>query len=127
MKTVLRILKSVFGWFLALLFGVVAVYAIFDGETDGLGVILACALIAAAGVLLILSARKDKRREEARAEEERQYRRMQEDEEKSYRRALQREAVPFVTVECPGCGAVARIQKGTASRCEYCGTALGEK
>ena len=127
MKSFLRILKSVIGWFLAVLFGVVAVYAAFDGETDALGAILACALLAAVGVVLILSARKDKRKEEARAEEERQYRRRQEAEERDYCRRVQREATPFVTVECPGCGATARLRKGEAARCEYCGTTLGER
>ena len=115
MKSFLRFLKSVIGWFLAVLFGVVAVYAAFDGVQDELGMILACALLAAVGVLMILSARKDRRREEARAEEERRY------------RCRQEESDAFVTVECPGCGATARLRKGAAARCEYCGTALGER
>ena len=115
MKSFLRFLKSVIGWFLAVLFGVVAVYAAFDGVQDELGMILACALLAAVGVLMILSARKDRRREEARAEEERRYRRRQE------------ESDAVVTLECPGCGATAKLRKGAAGRCEYCGTALGER
>ena len=56
MKNFLRFLKSVIGWFLAVLFGVVAVYAAFDGVQDELGMILACALVLgiAGGVVLIL-------------------------------------------------------------------------
>ncbi len=116
MKSIGRSIKCVIGWALALFFGILAVYAMFDESVYDLGMILVCLILAAAGGVLIVSAARDKRKAEAIAEEER-----------ACRRALRQDAVPFVTVECPGCGAVAKVRQGGSVRCEYCGTPLGRR
>lgn len=127
MKSVLRSIKSVFGWVMAILFGMTAVYSVFDGVQDDFAVVLVCFLLAAVGVLLILSARREKKKLELDAREEKQYQRRQSEEERAQVQRERAEAIPYVAVECPGCGAVARVRKGGAARCEYCGSVLSGK
>ena len=122
-----RSVKSFFGWFLTVLFGGVGVYALFDETQDDPALIVFCFLLAALGVLLIRSARRDRKRAEAASEEEMQYRRRQEEKAEERAERERQEALPFVAVECPGCGAVARVRRGGVSHCEYCGTALEGK
>ena len=122
-----RSLKSICGWILTVLFGGVGVYALLDETEDGAALVAFCFLLAAFGVLLIRSARRDKKRAEARDEEERQYRRRQEEAAQERARQERRETVTYAAVECPGCGAVAKIRKGGVGRCEYCGTVLEGK
>ena len=122
-----RLLKSVIGWVFVIVFGGVGVYALMDDVTDEPGLVAVCFLLAAVGALLIRSARRDKKRAEAQNEEERQYRRTQEERAQSRAEQEKREAVAYVAVECPGCGAVAKIRKGGVARCEYCDTPLEGK
>lgn len=122
-----RLLKSVIGWTMVIVFGVAGVYALFDSAQDDPAVVVVALLLAAVGALLIRSARRDKKRLEARDEEERQYRRRVEEDAREQAAQEKRDAVPWVAVECPGCGAVAQVRKGGVARCEYCGTALEGK
>ena len=122
-----RFLKAVIGWLMLLIFGVTGVYALFDELGDDPAVVVICLLLAAAGLLLIRSAHKDKKKEEAARAEETQYRRRQAEEENARSRQERQAAIPYVAVECPGCGAVARVRKGGVARCEYCDTPLEGK
>ena len=121
-----RVVKNIIGWFLAILFSCVGVYALLEEEQD-FPVIVICFLFVGIGILLIRSAHRDRSRAEARTEEETQYRRRQEEKAQLRAEKERQEAVPYVAVECPGCGAVARVRKGGVSRCEYCGSALAGK
>ena len=78
-------------------------------------------------MLLIRSAHKDKKKAEAARAEETQYQRRQAEEERAHSRQERQAAIPYVAVECPGCGAVARVRKGGVGRCEYCDTPLEGK
>ncbi len=127
MKSIGRAVKSLTGWLLALFFGVVGIYALFDETVYDLGMIVICLGLAAVGAWMIVSAARDKKRTEARLEEEERYRRQQAAEEKAYTRREEAEAVPFVTVACPGCGAVGRVRRNGTARCEYCGTVLNSR
>ena len=119
-----RLIKSIIGWLFLIVFGGTGVYGLLDGKRDEPAVVVVCLLLAGIGVLLIVSARRDKKRAAARDEEETQYRRRQEEQARERAERERREAVPFVAVECPGCGAVARVRRGGVGRCEYCGTVL---
>ena len=122
-----RLVKSIVGWLFLILFGGTGVYALLDDARDGPALIAVCLLLALVGTLLIRSARRDRKRLEERDEEEREYRRRQEQEEKREERRIRQErqdSVAWTAVECPGCGAVAKVRRGGVSRCEYCGTAL---
>ena len=122
-----RLVRSVIGWLFVVLFGGTGVYALLDETRDEPALVVACLLLALVGVLLIRSARREKKRLEALEEEEIQYRRRKEEEEKQEERRIRQarqDSVAWTTVECPGCGAVAKVRRGGVSRCEYCGTAL---
>ena len=122
-----RAAKSIIGWFLIILFGGVGLYSLLDGAQDGFAMVAVSFLFAGIGVLLVRSVHRDRSRAEARTEEETQYRRRQEEKAQLRAEKERQEAVPYVAVECPGCGAVARVRKGGVSRCEYCGSALAGK
>ena len=124
MKSIGRGIKSVIGWLLALFFGLIGVYALFDETVYDLGMIVVCLVLAGVGLWMSLSAARDKKRAEAKREEEERCRRRQAEEEKAYARREKAEAVPFVAVTCPGCGAVGQVRRDGVGRCEYCGTVL---
>ena len=126
-----RLLNNMIGWMFVIVFGGVGVYALLDDTMDEPGLVAFCFLLAGAGALLIRSAWRDKRRREAQDEEEKQYRRRQEEEtreraarEERRTREARQDSVAWTTVECPGCGAVAKVRRGGVSRCEYCDTPL---
>ena len=122
-----RALKSVIGWLFVLVFGGTGVYSLLDATQDGPAVIAVCFLLACAGLALIRSARREKRKIEGEREEEKQYRRHQEQQAQERRAQEKREAIRYVAVTCPGCGAIGRVRKGSVGRCEYCDTPLEGK
>ena len=123
----LRLIKYVIGWTFVILFGVAGVYSLLDEVQDGFAVVVTCLLLALAGLAMIRSAHRDKRKLETEREEETQYRRRIEEEQRERAAQEKREAIVYKAVECPGCGAVAQVRKGSVVHCEYCGTALEGK
>ena len=122
-----RVLKLFIGWVMLLVFGVTAVYAIFDEVRDEPGVVTICFLMALAGLWLIFSAGRDRKKAEAVRAEETRYRRQQEEAVREQYAQERRDAIRYVTVECPGCGAIGKVRLGGVGRCEYCDTPLQGK
>ena len=122
-----RLIKLLIGWVMLILFGVTAVYGIFDEVRDEPGVITICFLMALAGLWLILSAGRDRKKAEAIRTEETRYRRQQEETAQERYVQQQRDEIRYVAVECPGCGAIGKVRLGGVGRCPYCDTPLQGK
>ena len=108
-------LLSFFGWFFAVLFGVVFVYALFDDVKDDLSMIIVCFLFALLGVFMIYRSGKMKaaRYSKAEALEKKAEAQIQ-------KKEAEAEELKYITVVCKHCGATSRIKKGTSAKCEYC-------